>query len=296
MMRSIFVLATLVIVLAGPARTQPIVDGTIAGDSYGNAVSIQAVETGFGDNLNELDAAYCTSADNRLYLALTGNLEDNFNVIEIFIDSRAGGENILSGMPGNDGTIVMAGMAFDAGFEADFHIFVRHGFANGDRFDLDFGELGTPNYSFYDDVFLGSQEGSGATGTGLNAEPIEVGFDNSNTGGVVGGSGAADQSEAQAVQTGLELSIALADLGFVSGDIRVCAFVNNADHNYASNQFLGPLTPPQENLGSDGNGTFTGFLSFSLASFTGDQFFTCGELPVPVETTTWGSIKARYHE
>jgi hypothetical protein len=227
-------------------------------------------------------------------LALTGNLEDNFNVIEIFIDSRPGGENVLSGEPGNNGTGVMAGMAFDAAFQADFHIFVRHGFDVGDRFDLDFSELGTPNFSSYEDIFLGSQEGSGSTGTGLNAEPIEIGFDNSNVGGVSGGTGAADQSAALAVQTGLELSIALADIGFTSGEIRVCAFVNNADHNFASNQFLGPLTPPQNNLGGDGNGTFTGFLSFNLGDFSGDQFFTCGALPVPVLPTTWSGIKARY--
>jgi len=280
--------------LAASVVAQPTVDGTIAGDAYGAAEAVQAVETEFGDNMSELDAAYCTSANGRFYLALTGNLEDNFNKIEIFIDSRAGGEGVLSGLPGNDGSGVMAGLTFDAGFAPDYHIIVRHGFFGGDRFDLDFGELGTPNFSFYGDVFGGTQEGSGATGTGLNSQPIEVGFDNSNVGGVLGGNGAANQAAALAVQTGLELGIALADLGFTGGDIKVCAFVNNANHNYASNQFLGTLQPPQGNLGGDGAGTFTGILNFDLGSFAGEQFFTCPGGPVSVDDTSWSRIKAEY--
>jgi len=279
---------------AGPALAQPIVDGTIAGDGYGSAISVQAVETQFGDTASELDAAYCSSDGVRLYLALTGNLEGNFNKLEIFIDSKAGGENTLSGLPGNDGTGVMAGFAFDAAFAADYHITVRRGSFGGDRFDLDFAELGTPNFSSYGDVFLGTQEGAGVTGTGLNTLPIEVGFDDSNVAGVAGGTGAANQAAALAVQTGLELSIALSDLGFVSGDIHVCAFVNNSDHNYASNQFLGPLAPPQGNLGSDGSGAFTGALGFSLANFPGDQFFTCGERVIPVTRSTWSKVKTLY--
>lgn len=294
MKRRILGLSTLIVVLAGPVMAQPTVDGSIAGDSYGPAVSVQAVQTQFGDNFSELDAAYCTQFGSRLYLVLTGNLENNFNKIEIFIDSKAGGENVLSGLPGNDGAGAMTGLTFDAGFAADYHIIVRHGFFGGDRFDLDFAELGTPSFSFYGDVFGGTQEGAGLTGTGLNAQPIGVGFDNSNVGGVDGGTGAANQADALAVQTGLELSIDLADLGFVSGDIRVCAFVNNGDHNFASNQFLGPLQPPQGNLGGDGAGTFTGVQNFNLANFAGDQFFICLDHAVPVERVTWSRIKAIY--
>lgn len=121
MIRMISGLTALAVILAGPALAQPIVDGTIAGDSYDPAASVQAVETQFGDNLNELDAAY-----------------------------------------------------------------------------------------------------------------------------------------------------------------------------YASNQFLGPVQPPQGNLGSDGNGGFTGGLHFSLANFSGDQFFICTPQPVPVEPTTWSKVKFNY--
>lgn len=281
-------------VLAAPALAQPTVNGLIAGDPYGAAASVQAVETQFGDNFSELDAAYCTVHGNRLYLALAGNLEGNFNALEIFLDTKSGGENLLSGLPGIESTSRMAGMRFDVGFEADYQIFVRHGNFNGDRFDVYFLELGTSNSAGYVNVFGGTQEGSGATGIGLNAQPIEVGFNNSNGAGVVGGTGAANQAAALAVRTGVELSIDLDDLDFAGGDIRVCAFVNNSGHDYASNQFLGPLQPPQGNLGGDGNGSFTGGLGFNLANFAGDQFFACGDGAVQVETSTWGRVKSTY--
>ncbi len=294
MMRGFPIVLILLVLIAVPAAAQPTVDGTLVGDSYGSASAVQAVQTGFGDNQSELDAAYCTSTGSRFYLALTGNLEDNFNKIEIFIDSKGGGENTLSGLPGNDGSGSMAGLTFDAGFSPDYYIIVRHGFSTSARFDLDFAELGTSNSSYYGDVFSGAQEGAGTTGIGVNAQPIEVGFNNSNAAGVAGGDGAADQVAALAVRTGLELSIALTDLGFTGGDISVCAFVNNADHNYASNQFLGPLSPPQMNLGGDGAGTFTGVINFDLTNFAGDQFFTCTGPAVPVEPTSWSRLKSMY--
>jgi hypothetical protein len=270
------------------------VNGTIAGDAYGPAAAVQAVETGFGDNSNELNAAYCTFGGGRYYLALTGNLESNFNKLEIFIDSKPGGEHVLSGMPGNDGAFRMAGMTFDGGFQADYHIIVRRGFSGAPRFDLDFAQLGTGMFSSYGDVFGGSLDGAAATGTGLNTQPILVAFNNSNAAGVLGGNGPADQMAAAAVQTGLELGIALTDLNFGGGPIKVCAFINGSNHDYASNQFLGPLMPPQGNLGSDGTGVFTGVLSFNLGSFPNDQFCTCRDQPVPVQPTTGSRLKANY--
>ena len=289
-------LIALVALFAAPAFAQPIVNGTLAGDSYGAAASVQAVETQFGDNASELDAAYCTMEGGRLYLMLTGNLEGNFNKLEIFIDSKAGGENVLTGLPGNDGTgFKFLGFTFDPGFTADYHLIARRGNSGTDRFDLDFAELGTSNSSSYGDIFGGTQEGSGATGIGLNNQPIEVALDNSNLAGVLGGTAAANQAAALAVQTGLELSIDLADLGYAGSDVRVCVFVNGSNHDYASNQFLGPLNPPIGNLGGDGNGGFNGSIGqLNLGNFAGDQYFSCSGRPVPAEHSTWGRLKAIY--
>lgn len=272
-MRKLFGIAALT-AFAGSVAAQPIIDGTIAGDGYGDAVSVQTVQTGFGDNASELNAAYARVEAGRLFLALTGNIEGNFNKLEIFIDSRAGGENTLSGQPGNDNSGVMAGLTFDSGFEADYHLILRRGFdGSNNRFDLDYAVLGTSDFSFYGDVFGGSQEGSGTTGTGANAFPIELGYDNSNIAGVLGGDQAADQDAARAVQTGVELSIDLADLGLPSGAFKVMAFVNGSNHDYASNQFLGGLQPPQGNLGGDGFGNYTGVVDFDLNDFAGEQYF-----------------------
>src|SRR3989304_2094034 len=93
--------------LAIPAWAVPIVDGT-KDAQYGAALAVQTVQTQFGDanppgNLggSELDAAYAKVRNGRLYLMLTGNHEPNFNKLDIFIDSKAGGENTLRGPPQN---------------------------------------------------------------------------------------------------------------------------------------------------------------------------------------------------
>lgn len=272
--------------ILAPAFAQVAVNGTISGDNYCSS-TIQTVESQFGDNLSELNAGYGSIQNGRLYLALTGNLENNFNKLEIFIDSVNGGENVLTGMPGNDFSGVMAGMRFDAGFAADYHLIVRRGNDGTiDRLDVDFSQLGTPNFTSYGDVFGGTNTGVGVTGTGLNASPIQVAYDDSNALGVLGGCNASVPVDAMAVTTGLELSIALTDLGMPAGPIRVCAFINGSDHNYASNQFLGGLAAPQCNLGGDGLGGFTGGLSFDLDTFAGDQFFTV--TPCTVGTPIFG--------
>jgi hypothetical protein len=82
--------------------------------------------------------------------------------------------------------------------------------------------------------------------------------DNSNVAGVTGGMATADQAAAAAVTTGLELAIALVDLNYVGGPIRVMVGINNTGHDFWSNQFLGGLIPSKGNLGSDGNGNFNG--------------------------------------
>ena len=107
----------------------------------------------------------------------------------------------------------------------------------------------------------------------MNASPINVAYDNSNTAGVTGGTGAADQMAAAAATTGLELGIALSDLGYTGGMLRVMVGQNNQDHNYWSNQFLGGLPAPQGNLGGDEMGGFTGEGAIDMTHFGGNQYF-----------------------
>jgi hypothetical protein len=267
----------LTLATAAPASAQVIVDGT-RDAGYGSALAVQTVQTGFGDNASEWNAAYATVSGGRLYLMLTGNLEANFNKLEIFIDSAPGGQSVFDSS-GNDGANAMDGLVFDTGFTADRHLIVRRG---NNVFDVDFANLPSQTASGYFNLFSNNLEGSGQTGTGVNAEAIGVAYNNSNTAGVTAGNGAADPTAAAAVTTGLEISIALADLGYTTGDIRIMVGQNNQDHNYWSNQFLAGLPAPQGNLGGDENGGFTGEGAIDMTHFAGDQFFI---VPVPEPTS-----------
>lgn len=160
-----------------PLCAAPTVDGT-KDAAYGSALAVQTVDTGFGDanpnNGSELDAGYGLIDGGNLYLMLTGNLEANFNKLEIFIDSKAGGQNVFDSS-GNDGAGAMDGLVFDAGFTADYHLIARRGNDSGnDKFDLDFANLTAQSASGYSDI-LGGLTGSGSTGTGVNASSIAVG-------------------------------------------------------------------------------------------------------------------------
>lgn len=251
-------------------------DGTRDGD-YGSALAVQTVQTQFGDNFSEWNAAYGRIEAGRLYLMLTGNLEANFNRLELFIDSKAGGQSGFDSS-GNDNANRMDGLVFDAGFTADYHLIMRRGNnAGNDTFDLDFADLGAQTASGYFDFLGGSGfAGVGNTGAGVNGSPIGIGYDNSNVAGISGGTGAADQTAALAVMTGLELSIALSDLG-ATGNIQVMVGQNGGGHDYWSNQFLGGLPAPQGNLGGDESGGFTGEGAINMNNFAGNQFFVVPE-------------------
>ena len=278
----------LLILGAAAATAAPVLDGTL--DAGYSLRAVQTVQTQFGDaNPNggsELDAAYARIEGGTLYLMLTGNLENNFNKLNIFIDSVAGGQNVLQNAAGfggnnptNDGWAgKYAGFTFDAGFDADYLIIVRNGNSGGDQFNIDYAVIGGGAGAFEaaSNVFGGSLTGSNANA--LPVAGIGVAFDRSNTGGVTGGTAAANQAAAAAVTTGIELAIPLSALGNpVLEDILVSAMINGSNHDYLSNQFLGGLTAPQGNLGGDGAGGFNGTvgqINLQAGYAAGDQFFS----------------------
>src|SRR5262245_11909478 len=149
-------LGALIVGLAAlPLQAAPTVDG-VRDALYGSALAVQTVDTGLGDaNPNggsELDAGYGRIDSGKLYLMLTGNLEANFNKLEIFIDSKAGGQSVFDSS-GNDGAGNMDGLVFDAGFTADYHLIARRGNDSGnDKFDLDFANLVAQSASGYLDI------------------------------------------------------------------------------------------------------------------------------------------------
>lgn len=304
-----FALMALMGACATPALATILVDGSLDA-GYGGALAVQTVQTQFGDsssptgtnpgaNGGELDAGYAKVWNNRLYVLLTGNVEPNFNKIHLFIDSKSGGENVLSAGPSYDGgrSSNFGGLTFDTGFEADYHVFGRW---NGGGFEVDVvdraggsctnncgGDFGVGGGG---GVQSGSILGNGNGTTSYLSSPAQFGFNNTNTAGVTGGTAALDAAgvaAAAAVTTGFEFSIALADIGSPAvGDvIRLHAAYGNGDNNFHSNQILGGLPGPQGNLGGNGSGGFTGNLAgINFNQYAGEQFFSVrvtDEVPEP---------------
>jgi len=284
--------------MAVPAFAAPVIDGTIAGDASYVLRATQTVETQFGDanpfGGSELNAAYTAFEGGTLFLALTGNLENNFNKLVIFIDSVAGGQNVIQpdansggNNPENDNWANQyAGFTFDSGFEANYVFIARHGFDGAlsrQKFDADFAEVGGGLGAFTANFDLFGAFDANLNNSAVMSNGIGVGFNNSNTSGVVGGTGPADQAAAQAVETGFELAIPLSLIGNPNpADIKITAMINSGNLNFLSNQFLGGLPAPQGNLGGDGAGNFTGNVGqVDLNNFGGNQYF----LAIPEPTS-----------
>ncbi len=139
------------LIAASAASAQIVVDGT-AEASYGAALSTQNTDTQFGNATNgdsreswsgsEIDQVFGVVDGGFLYLTIAGNLENNFNKLEIFIDSTSGGQNTLDGstLPvavdafccggfgTTDGALQrMDGLTFDTGFAPDYYITIANG-------------------------------------------------------------------------------------------------------------------------------------------------------------------------
>jgi hypothetical protein len=156
MKRSIFLPATWALcglVLATAASAQPALDGNAAvSDGYGAALSVQNTNTQFGNGIlgdavnggggSEIDQVFGVVSNGRLYVTVSGNLEKNFNKLEVFIDSKAGGVNSINGsaLPAGVDAFCCGGigttdgalqrmdlLTFDAGFEADYFLTFTHG-------------------------------------------------------------------------------------------------------------------------------------------------------------------------
>jgi hypothetical protein len=271
-------------ITGAPALPTLAVEG-IADEKYGGALALQSVQTSFGDstlgqvafaNGSELDAGYGVVVGEKLYLLLAGNLETNFNKLEIFLDTRSGGQTRLRGdNPSVDGNGLNRmgadgantnGLRFDTGFEADYWLGATVGDASGNySFYLNYAELltGSGNTNGY---YLGATS-AGSDGTlsyGYNPFGIKGTIDNRNTNGVTGGTNTSSwgllyvDSSGEGVATGVELAIPLAAIGNPTGVIKVCAFINAPSHDYLSNQALegmlvsGYPTHPPANLPSLG--------------------------------------------
>lgn len=188
-------------VLPNFSDATPVVDGTAAGDEsfYGAARAIQNTNTQFGNATNgdlryanggsEIDQVFSAIAGNRLFVLITGNLETNFNKLEIFIDAVPGGMNQLIGSnlpasvdpfccpgssPSTGALQKLSGLRFDAGFEADRYVT----FSNGNH---QFGNPSNPVdiytlSAFYADLTSGPGGQKSEIGFQRNALGVEPGL------------------------------------------------------------------------------------------------------------------------
>ncbi|MCA9230449.1 MAG: PEP-CTERM sorting domain-containing protein [Planctomycetales bacterium] len=135
---------------SGTALAVPTIDGNASGDGYAS-LSTQNTNTHFGDAStgdainggggSEIDQVFAKIEGGRLYMVIAGNLQSNFNKLDIYFDSDSN-----AAVPGGVNQVVAAnlpagvdpysggafegsnGLIFDAGFTADYFMTFNHGF------------------------------------------------------------------------------------------------------------------------------------------------------------------------
>lgn len=137
---------------SGQVSAVPVIDGTASlSDGY-TSLSVQDTNTQFGDVTNpdpivgygsEINQVFAKIEAGRLYVVIAGNLEQNFNKMDVYIDSVAGGVNQLNGAalpagvdsfccggPSPTGGAMQnsTGLTFDTGFNADYFLTFTHGY------------------------------------------------------------------------------------------------------------------------------------------------------------------------
>ncbi len=262
---------------------------------YGVAKAVQTVGTQFGNaaggnaltaNGSELDAGYGVVQGGFLHLFFSGNLETNFNKVDIFIDSVAGGQNKLRGdnpdvdfnglnRMGDDGS--GNGLRFDAGFESDYFLTYTGGDTGGQiQYFNNFAETLTGGGGA--GAFNGGSANNSSSIAGNNGILLAA---NQSNGLGVSSFGNPNDSDPATVTTGLEFSIPLSVIGNPTGDIRITGFINGGGHDFVANQFLGGIAGG--NLGEPRN--------IDLSQQGGNQFFTVA-VPEPTSLAAIGLVAA----
>ncbi len=225
---------------ATAAATAPTIDGTLDAAIYGGnqAGWAQNNYTGFGDSTNpiptggggsEIDAVYAVTNGGFLYLMITGNTEANGNGLALFIDSVAGGQNVLSASnpavanPSGSGPTnilnAMAGITFDGAFAADYFIDIAGRDTGGAVFAVSaaFADLNAATSAFSGSG--GYANIGGALTGGAGGPAISMTVDNSNILGVTGSPPVTIPSRDDSV--GSELNGAYGVIDEVNNDLRL---------------------------------------------------------------------------
>ncbi|MGP1347731.1 MAG: hypothetical protein ACTS3F_13825 [Phycisphaerales bacterium] len=310
-------------IAAGTPGGPEAIDG-IASANYPGPSWVQDVPTGFGNNTNpdqfaaggsEFNALRAYRDDNGtpgvpgddlVYVHISGNLQTNFNKIDIFFDVKAGGQNRLrndnadvdfNGLNRMGSTAPTNGLLFDVDFEADYYLTLTNGIGGGGQAEI-FGSAaviftdGDPNTGTPEQAgnfVAGGVTASGPyTGAGPNGGDITFLIDNSNVLGVSspgGGTGGDVPNQVpgpEAVQTGVEFVINLEEAGYDdNGQIGIAGFLMFSGWDFFSNQVIGGLPADTNSLGSPASDK--SFNDSDPEGIPGNQFVT---LSVPANPST----------
>ena len=267
-----------------------VIDGIVDANYGVNPIWEQNIGTGFGNssdpdpdiaNGSEIDAvwAYVDTASN-LYVLVAGNLETNFNKLDLFFDVRNNGQNALQGLSNpdtdfnalrrmgdnTDGSldaitggptgIDATGLTFDAGVAPDYWISYTTGSSPAEHYL----NAATLEFATGSGTFIGGgQKLSTPIIDGLGPRiigNIQASSDNSNVLGVKGrtasaGSGSlADVSPPTGVTTGVEIKVNLAGIGYDTSvfpagtpeNVLIGGFILGQNWDYLSNQIIGGIT------------------------------------------------------
>ncbi len=236
-----------------PALTPP-ADSLIATQrlhtSYGDAVDGILNYTIDGSELDEL---FVRADDEYLHVAVTGNLENNWNKIALFIDADPVlGESTMDANSPPDGdpdaTFILGweGRTFDDGFAPEHVYFASHG--NGglyiDRFSLLEADVEVKQYLGFSVVGGGSGVLDDSDPSADNPNGNQFVLDHSNNYGVYASDDPSAPGEPSTATTGMEARISLAEIGVTFGscaNIKVMAVLTGGDGTYLSNQLLPTL-------------------------------------------------------
>jgi len=249
-------------------------NGTVNTGFYGSPLSVQTVNTAFGNAAggndsaggSELDAAYGRVSGGNLYLFLAGNFENNGNHLNVFISGGAAGQSSLSTSGG--ALAAMNGSIFSPGFSATW------------AFDMNdySGTLYNEEYNLVANTggYMGAL---GNITTGIYAGSsggVSSLYLNNNHASTMGAGGTALSGATSGANTttGLELVVPLSAIGYTGGNILVLADINGGGDGYISNQLLPGLPVGSGNVGTS---------AFNFGSTPG-QYFTVS-VPEPSTVT-----------
>lgn len=251
---------------ASPITPEPNeIDGVDIPQSLGpiSLVATQDNATALGDNISELNQLFVRAEEDGLRVGITGNLATNGTALALFLDTVAGGQNVVNlsnqaAPPG--GLAELTGLRFDAGFAPDHLYYIN---TAGGAIYVD--QVMLPTAGASSKVYRGNgsiNDGDGILSGGTNPNGLEVAMNNSNALGVTDVSAAA----ADTAVNGFDLFIPYSDIGlaFTPGTpIGIAAFITSSA-GVVSNQWLPGL----------GGGVGNPGVAPNLMTIAGDQFAT----------------------